>query len=285
MSPETLELDSPVIAQVAASRRITSDETDEVRQIDLHIADPSFRCAKGQSIAVAVPGPHEFGNRHHVRRYSIANNPTLSAEDGVDLSILVRRCFYVDDFNGERYPGVASNYLCDARPGDPITVHGPYKSPFRVPDDSSANIVMIATGTGIAPFRSFIEYIYRERGDWKGEIRLYYGAKSGMDLLYMNDENDDLVNYYDQRTFQAFKAVAARPILGDSEVNRSVADNAASALDLMGMANTHVFVAGVEKLVPALDKAFAAAAGSESAWQAMRQKLRDSGRWSELLYA
>ena len=34
------------------------------------------------------------------------------------VKIAVRRCSYVDDYSGERYPGVASNYLCDRRPGE-----------------------------------------------------------------------------------------------------------------------------------------------------------------------
>ncbi|MGB1111176.1 MAG: oxidoreductase [Gammaproteobacteria bacterium] len=285
MTQEIQDLEKPISAEILASRRLTPDSTDEVRQIDLRIADPMFRCAKGQSIAVAVPGPHEFGNKHHIRRYSVADNPRLSAEQGAEFSILVRRCFYTDDFNGERYPGVASNYLCDARPGDRISLTGPYKSPFTLPTDSSANLVMIATGTAIAPFRSMIQHIYQDLGGWQGQVRLYYGAKSGMDLLYMNEENDDLANYYDQETFQAFKAIASRPILGDSEVNRSLAENAAQALDLMREPNTHVFVAGIDKLAPALEKALVEQAGSEQAWSEIKQGMIDTGRWAEFLFA
>ena len=39
--------------------------------------------------------------------------------------ICVRRCFYIDDVSGARYPGVSPNYLCEARPGDLITITGP----------------------------------------------------------------------------------------------------------------------------------------------------------------
>ena len=123
----------------------------------------------------------------------------------------MRRCFYIDDISGERYPGLASNYLCNAEPGDPIQIAGPYGSRFFVPDDSKANLMMIGVGTGIAPFRAFVKHIYEVRGGWEGEVRLFYGAKTGMELLYMNDVRKDLSLYYDEKSFKAFEAVSPRP--------------------------------------------------------------------------
>ncbi len=285
MNREVQDLENSVAAQVVESTRITPEATDEVRQVVLHIAEPSFRCAKGQSIAVVVPGPHAFGNKYHVRRYSIANDPASADGEGVDLSLLVRRCFYVDEFSGEQYPGVASNYLCDARPGDRITVTGPYRSPFNVPSDPAANLLMIATGTGIAPFRAFLQHIYREKGAWKGQVRLYYGARSGMDLLYMNDRNDDLANYYDEETFRVYNALVNRPVVAESAVDRSVAENAAQAWDLIRQPNTYVFVAGLDRITPALHRAMSRAAGSAEAWTEAKQRMMEDGRWSEMLYS
>ena len=285
MSQEVEDLENSVVAQVMESTRITPEATDEVRQVVLHIAEPSFRCSKGQSIAVVVPGPHAFGNRSHVRRYSIANDPASGAGDGVDLSLLVRRCFYIDEFSGEQYPGVALNYLCDARPGDRITITGPYRSPFNVPSDPTANLLMIATGTGIAPFRAFLQHIYSEKGAWKGQVRLYYGARSGMDLLYMNDRNGDLANYYDEETFEVCNALVNRPAVAESTVNRSVAENAARAWDLIKQPNTYVFVAGLDRITPALDRAMSRAAGSADAWQEAKQRMIEARRWSEMVYS
>ena len=53
-------------------------------------------------------------------------------------------------------------------------------------------MLMVGVGTGIAPFRAFVKHIYEERGGWKGQVRLFYGAKTGMELLYMNDVRKDL---------------------------------------------------------------------------------------------
>ena len=50
----------------------------------------------------------------------------------------MRRCFYIDEVSGERYPGVASNYLCDLRPDDTLTITGPYGQAFEAPKNPNA---------------------------------------------------------------------------------------------------------------------------------------------------
>ena len=90
-----------VEAIVKGSARITPDTHEEVRQIDLQIEDPSFRYVEGQSIGIVIPGPHPFGNKYHMRRYTIVNNGGVGPDRTAELSILVRRCFYIDEVNGE----------------------------------------------------------------------------------------------------------------------------------------------------------------------------------------
>jgi ferredoxin--NADP+ reductase len=275
-------------AVVKESHRITPQSTDEVRHIVLHIDDPAFRYLEGQTIGVLVSGPHAFGNRFHHRRYSIANAGTagVASEEGVEVSILVRRCFYIDEVSGERYPGVASNYLCDAAPGDRITITGPYRSPFHIPPSPMDNMVMIGTGTGIAPFRAFAQRIYRKHGHWQGQVRLFYGARTGMDLYYMNDVNDDLANYYDQPTFKAFQALTERPLSkAETALEHTLRENAAEAWSLIQAPNTYVYLAGIGKVAEALERTMIQAAGSEEDWHRSKQKLVDENRWSELIYA
>ena len=273
-------------AKVRSTTRITDVDTDEVREMVLYVDDPAFRYTIGQSIGVLVPGKDEFGSNNHKRKYSIAKGQHKDNEEGVELTILVKRCFYIDDFNGEQYPGRASNYLCDAKVGDSINITGPYHSPFKIPDDNTANILMIGTGTGIAPFRSFIEYIYRERGGWEGQVRLFYGARTGLDLLYMNDENNDLVNYYDEGTFKAFNALTKRYLSGEEKaLEHSLKDNIQEAWELIQKPNTYVFVAGLDKISSSLTKVMSEAAGSEEAWKSLKQKMIEEGRWSKLLYS
>jgi len=281
------DLNVPTIgAIVKGSARITPDSHEEVRQIDLQIDDPAFRYLEGQSIGVVVPGPHPFGNKYHMRRYTIVNNGGVEPDGIAECSILVKRCFYIDEVNGEKYPGIASNYLCDISPGDKLTLTGPYKSPFKMPPNPTDNILMVGTGTGIAPFRSFIQRVYKEKGKWQGDVRLFYGAKSGMELLYMNDVNDDLANYYDEPTFQAFSGLASRPLMKDTDgLERTIEDNGQKIWSLIQQPNTYLYLAGLKNMSEVFNKKLSELAGSEEAWDTLKQKLIEEERYSELLYS
>lgn len=272
-------------ATVVASTRITPENTDEVRQIYLHMDESPALFPQGQNVGVLVPGPHPFGKKEHHRYYTIANARPGSDGAGVELELLVRRCFYVDEVSGEQYPGIASNYLCDARAGDRITLSGPYRSPFRIPTDKTSNLVMIGTGTGIAPFRTFLRRVYEEQGHWEGKVRLYYGAKTGMDLLYMNDLNNDLAAYYDRETFQAINGL--RPnVLGDEAdaLGKSLEANAHDIWQLIQTGHTYVYLAGLKKIAGVFERAMQRAAGGDDAWLAAKQSLIEAQRWSELTY-
>ncbi len=285
MSDTDIELGPACEAVIKESKRITPETSDEVRHIVLEVSEPSFRFVEGQTIGIVIPGPHEFGNQYHMRRYSIANARDNAAGETVELDILVRRCFYIDEVNGESYPGIASNFLCDAGVGQKISITGPYRSPFKIPADRSSNLLMIGTGTGVAPFRAFVQRIYKEGIGWNGKVRLFYGARNGMELLYMNDQNDDLANYYDEASFKAFNAIVSRPLATEQDaLERSISDNIDEAWELIQQPNTVVFMAGLKKTSSATDKALIEKAGSKDGWNEIKQRLIDEGRWSELLY-
>lgn len=281
------EMMGPTVeAVVSESTRITPETADEVRQITLQIDDPAFRYREGQNIGVVIPGPHPHGRGDFSRRYSITSERPDYVDEILELSILVRRCFYIDEVNGEKYPGIASNYICDRKPGDKLTLTGPYSSPFKMPSDKSANLLMISTGTGIAPFRSFIRQIYKQHGDWQGKVRLFYGATSGMDLLYMNDINSDISNYYDEETFQAFNGLAERPLAKEEEgLEHSLRDNAEEIWSLMQEPNSYVYLAGLEKVYEVFCNEMEKLAGSKEAWKQLSEQMHRNGKLSTLLYS
>ena len=279
------DISHPFEARVVKSERITDESTDEVRHIVLSIANATFHFLEGQSIGVLVPGPHAFGNEYHMRLYSIASSRQGENQNMTEISICVRRCFYIDEVSGERFPGVASNFLCDRRQGDKVLLTGPYGRQFLPPKDNSSNMLMIGVGTGIAPFRAFIKHIYEERREWQGKVRLFYGARTGMDMLYMNDKNGDISNYYDKETFKAFESLSPRPHFDEpEEVERSIKDNAKEVWDLVKDPKTYVYVSGLSRLENRLDKTMAELAGSEEAWKEQKEKMLSSGRWATLFY-
>ena len=264
------------------SDRITPTASpEEVRNMVFRTQDLSFDGRTGQCVRVLAPG--QFGNRYHARLYSIAE--VDDDQDHTEFTLCVRRCNYVDDFNGQEYPGVASNYLCDLRPGAAIQFVGPIGYPFAVPDDRDADMLMIGMGTGIAPFRGLVREIYRQGGGWGGRVRLFHGARNGLEMLYMNDENRDLALYYDQPTFKAFQAVSPRPAFdAPIAIDRSIADNAAEVWSMLKNPGTRVFIAGAEAMYGRVEKALAETADSAEVWTAVRHAIAEEGRWQEILY-
>ncbi|MHC4990263.1 MAG: ferredoxin reductase domain-containing protein [Planctomycetota bacterium] len=273
-------------ATVVSSERITPAESDEeVRELVLDVERFDFPYEVGQSIGVLAPGSPEFGNEYHFRLYSVADLPESGEGGKPRIKICVRRCGYIDEYSGERYPGIASNYLCDLRAGATLSITGPFGLVFRVPEERDANLILIGTGTGIAPFRAFVKHLYRDVSDWEGQVRLFYGAKSGLELLYMNDEKDDFSQYYDRETFEAFRALSPRPNWADPIAwDRAILERGEELWKMLGDPRTYVYVAGLEKMREELDAVFSKLAGSEEQWARRKAELMAGKRWVELLY-
>ena len=216
MNLQDFDISHPVNGIVKTISRITpEDSPEDVREILIEVQDHAFDYQVGQVIGVLVPGPHAFGHHMHFRLYTLADTPQPLRDDHRIITLAVKRCNYIDEYSGEEYKGIASNYLCDLHTGNSITMTGPYGHPFEVPEEKDANLLMIGMGTGIAPFRAFVKHIYDNVGGWSGRVRLFYGARTGLEMLYMNDRRNDLANYYDEETFQAFQAISLRPHWGN----------------------------------------------------------------------
>jgi sulfite reductase (NADPH) flavoprotein alpha-component len=113
------------------------------------------------------------------RMYSIASSQAQH-QDNVQTTVRVIRY----DSHGRNRQGVASGHLGDrAGVGEtmPIFLHS--NANFRLPEDSSAPVIMIGPGTGIAPFRAFLEE--RQAAGAPGDNWLFFGEqREKMDFLY-----------------------------------------------------------------------------------------------------
>lgn len=89
------------------------------------------------------------------------------------------------------YRGVCSNYLAGRRAGD--TIHATIretKAGFRLPDDASVPIIMIGPGTGLAPFRGFLQEraARKAKGANLGPAMLFFGCRHpNQDYLYAEE--------------------------------------------------------------------------------------------------
>lgn len=286
MRLQDYDLSNQYRAIVIDSQRITpEDSADEVREITFDVESGSFRIEVGENIGILAPGRREFGQEHHFRLYTIADVPQKTAEGRLRLRICVRRCDYIDEYSGERYKGVASNYLCDLRAGDVLTLTGPYGQAFEVPAEPDAALIMIGAGTGIAPFRAFVKYMCNQAPSFHGRIWLFHGGRTGLDLLYMNDVKNDFSQFYDHASFEAIAALSQRPHWSDTiDWHQAIASRGEEIWNLLSDAKTYVYLAGLEKIRDELDAVFAKIAGSEEKWQRRKAELMAGRRWVELLY-
>ena len=250
----------------------------------LEVDREHFDYQPGQSIGVIVSGDHPQGHKHHFRLYSVAD--TAPAGGGKPrVTLCVKRCNYIDEYSGELYEGISSNYLCDLKEGDTITINGPFGIPFEVPQDKNTDLLLIGMGTGIAPFRALIKHIYEDVADWQGRVRLFYGAQSGLEMLYMNEEKDDFTQYYDQATFEAFKALSPRPDWADPiAMDYALEERSEEILSMLENPHTRVYVAGRADILETLDRVFGRMLGSSEQWARRKAELKAGQRWVELVY-
>ncbi|WNM57061.1 FAD-binding oxidoreductase [Candidatus Nitrospira allomarina] len=145
------------------------DLTHDVRELALTLLAPDAIDFKaGQWISLTVWNP---GLKQHVQRqYSIASPPSQYQQ----ITLLFNR---VPD-------GPGSNYLFGLHEGDPVTFQGPNGS-FFLQEKSGRDLVLVATGTGIASFRSMLSTFLEEPE--AGILTLYWGLRSQRDLYYQHE--------------------------------------------------------------------------------------------------
>ncbi|CAF1239531.1 unnamed protein product [Rotaria sordida] len=122
-----------------------------------------------------------------VRQYSISSSPLWNFES-VTLSIDVLTAPALSGL-GQHW-GVASNYLANLKPGDRLSCSvRASDSNFHLPTDTKVPVVMFAAGSGIAPFRGFIQERAAQMvcGRQVGPTILYYGCRSEKDFLYADE--------------------------------------------------------------------------------------------------
>jgi len=119
------------------------------------------------------------------RLYSIASSPLAHPEE-VHLTMGIVRY----DALGRSKAGVATSHLADRmQPGDTVPVYPSPNKRFRLPDDPDTPAIMIGPGTGIAPFRAFLEERQATRAG--GANWLFFGERrESSDFLYRQELED-----------------------------------------------------------------------------------------------
>jgi ferredoxin--NADP+ reductase len=252
---------------------------------DLAGGDPQLHYVEGQSIGIIPDGEDANGKPHKLRLYSIAS--TRHGDDLADhtVSLCVRQLQYEKD--GETINGVCSTFLCDIEPGAKVKITGPVGKEMLLPDDEEANVIMLATGTGIAPMRTYLRRMFepaeRDKNGWhfRGKAWLFMGAPKTANLLYDDDFNRYQAEF--PENFRYTKAISREEQNakgGRMYIQDRVLENAEEIFSWIENPKTHVYMCGLRGMEPGIDEAMSAAATAKGLdWATLRPQLKKAERW------
>lgn len=260
---------SPATARVAGNFRITDkDAQADTRHIVLDFGTTAFPVLEGQCIGIIPPGTAADGKPHEVRLYSVSSPRDGERPNHNNLSLTVKREVTSAE-DGPHY-GVASNYLCDLDKDEEVQVTGPF---FLMPDDNDANIIMICTGTGSAPFRAFTERRRRSAPNAPGALMLYFGARRPEELPYFGPLAKVPAGILDQEL--VFSRLEGR---GKEYVQDRMRRRGEDIARLLGSENTHIYVCGLKGMESGVADALEGICVEHGLdWDAVRTAMRGPG--------
>ncbi len=133
------------------------------------------------------------------RAYSMANHPA----EGNIVMLNIRIATPPWDRKNNEWmsvnPGVCSSYVFGSKPGDKVTISGPYGEFFIKP--TKKEMVYIGGGAGMAPLRSHIFHLFHTLKTKDRKVTYWYGGRSRRELFYTKDFRDiekdfNNFNYY-----------------------------------------------------------------------------------------
>ena len=214
------------------------------------------------------------------RLYSVASSPNAHAGEAHLLVGAVRW-----ESHGRKRGGVASTYLADrCLVGDKVRIYVKPNRHFRLPEDSARAIVMIGAGTGVAPYRAFIEE--RVEQGAKSKSWLVFGERNyTFDFLYQLEWQEHLASGALSRIDVAFSRDQPEKIY----VQQRLWEHRAELLKWIED-GAHIYVCGDEKgMGRDVDVMLArilgeAAQGDEEAGRAKLKELAKAGRYQRDVY-
>jgi len=214
------------------------------------------------------------------RLYSIASSLKAHPEQ-VHLTVDTVRY----DTHGRKRKGVCSNFLAERAGKDtPVPVFIQISKHFRVPENGDLPIIMVGPGTGIAPFRAFLEE--RKATGAKGGNWLFFGAqKSSCDFFYQ----EELEAYRSDGILTRFDTAFSRDQNHKIYVQNRMRENAQELWNWLEQ-GAHFYVCGdASRMAKDVDKALheivkSAGGRADEAAGEYIQKLKSDKRYQRDVY-
>jgi len=290
----TYKAKSPFVGKVRSVKRIVGPEaTGETCDIVIE-HEGKMPYWEGQSFGVIPPGTNpKNGKPNTVRLYSIASTRYGDDMTGNTGTLCVRRATYWCPELGADDPakkGVCSNFLCDAKAGDSVTMTGPSGKVMLLPESApDTDIIMVATGTGIAPYRSFIRRLFTEKtpygADFKGLAWLFLGVANSDALLYDDDWQVVKKEFPDNfRVDYALSREATNKKGGKMYIQDKVEEYAEEIFDRLDK-GAHIYFCGLKGMMPGIQDMLADVCKSKGLeYDTYIKKLKTDGQWHVEVY-
>lgn len=225
--------DQPIIGKVHATKICTTSHkaASFVRHIEIDVSGSKLENAwvSGQSFGVIPPGKLKSGKPHKLRLYSISSPTGGETGDGTIITTTVKRVLEEHWDTHKLLTGVCSNYLCDLNVGDEVALTGPVGKRFLLPENpADHDYIFIATGTGIAPFRSMILDLFKLHTP--SRIALLMGVPYESDLLY----HDTFKAWASEHDHFSYHTAASRHISENQSRRLYVQDRLSEDFDTLG---------------------------------------------------
>ena len=257
-----------------------------VRHLIFDLSGSELQYLEGQSIGIIPPGKDAKGKPHKLRLYSIASTRHGDNLDDKTVSLCVRRLEYNHPETGETIYGVCSSYLCDMEEGADVAITGPVGKEMLLPNDEDATIIIIATGTGIAPFRAFVWRMFKEREQnpdyqFKGLAWLFFGCAYTPNILY-KEELEYLQREFPEnfRITYAISREQKNKDGGKMYIQHRIQENAEELWKLIKKPNAHTYICGLKGMEDGIDEGMSAVTGQfDVDWSEYRKELKKENRW------
>ncbi|MDD7304788.1 MAG: NADH:ubiquinone reductase (Na(+)-transporting) subunit F [Bacteroidaceae bacterium] len=123
-----------------------------------------------------------------VRAYSMANYPDEG--DIITLTVRIATPPFKPKDQGPGFmdvnPGIASSFIYTLKPGDKVTMSGPYGE-FRPKYGTGREMIWVGGGAGMAPLRAQIMHMLKSKDTRDREMHYFYGARALDEIPFLND--------------------------------------------------------------------------------------------------
>jgi ferredoxin--NADP+ reductase len=283
----TYRPNSPFVGKCLSNDELVAEGgIGTVRHIKFDLSGGNLTYVEGQSIGIIPEGIDDKGKPHKLRLYSIASTRHGDDVDDKTVSLCVRQLEYKHPQTGETVYGVCSTYLTKLQPGADVKITGPVGKEMLLPADTDSNIIMMATGTGIAPFRAYLWRMFKDNEraanpdyQFKGFAWLIFGIPTTPNILYMQELEELQAKYPNNfRITYAISREQKNTEGGRMYIQHRVAEHADELWNLVKNEKTHTYICGLKGMEDGIDAAMAGAASKEGkVWKEYQRSIKE--RW------